>query len=73
MEIRLRVKTGSSQGDKIERLFDGSYLVHLRAKPINGAANVALIKLLAKHFNKPKSAIAIKNGAGSHWKTVVVE
>lgn len=73
MEIRLRVKTGSSQGDRVELLPDGSYLVHLRTKPIDGAANVALIKLLAKHFKVPKSAIAIKNGFNSHWKTVSIE
>lgn len=71
MEIRLRVKTGSSQGDKLEPQADGSYLVYLRAKPINGQANTALIKLLSHYFGVAKSTIAIKNGVGSHWKTVI--
>lgn len=70
MEIRLRVKTGTSQGDKLEQRADGGYLAYLRAKPINGQANIALIKLLSHHFQIAKSSISIKNGANSHYKTI---
>lgn len=73
MEIRIQVKPGTSKGDKIEQQPDGSYLVYLRAKPIDGAANVALIKLLSKHFQVAKTSITIKNGAGSHYKTITIK
>lgn len=72
MEIRVQVKPGTSKGDKIEALPDGSYLALLKAKPIDGQANQALIKLLSKHFGTGKSSIQIKRGAGSHYKTVII-
>ncbi|MDO4271829.1 MAG: DUF167 domain-containing protein [Candidatus Saccharibacteria bacterium] len=73
MDIRLRVKAGTSQGDKLEQLPDGSYLAYLRAKPVDGQANVALVKLLSKHFKVAKSNVFIKNGATSHYKTIRID
>lgn len=73
MQIRVQVKTGSSRGDVIIKQDDGTYLVYLRAKSIAGAANVSLIKLLSKYFNVSKSTIQIKNGAGSHYKTITID
>lgn len=72
MEIRIKVKPGTSKGDKIELQPDGSYLAYLRAKPVGGAANIALIKLLARHFQIAKTSISIKNGSGSHYKTIII-
>lgn len=69
MLIRVQVKPNSNK-DKVVQLEDGGYLVKLRAKPIDGQANTALIKLLAKHFSVSKSQVTIKNGAGSRWKTI---
>lgn len=65
------VKPGSSQ-EKITETGPGEYTVYLRAKPHDGEANAALIKLLSKHFNVPKTSIMITHGAKSHVKTVEV-
>lgn len=65
------VKPGSSQGDKVEKTLDG-LVVCLRAKAVDGAANKALVEVLAKHFKVPKTTIAIKHGASSRYKTIVV-
>lgn len=46
--------------------------VYLREKPIDGEANAALIKLLAKHFHVAKSCIHIKTGARGRRKLVEV-
>lgn len=72
MQIRVQVKPNSSCGDKVEPQSDGSYLVYLRAKPIDGAANTALIKILSDYFDTPKSRITIKNGDRSRYKTVEI-
>lgn len=72
MQIRIQVKPNSAE-DKIIQQDDGSYLVRLRAKPIEGQANTALVKLLAKHFSVAKSQITIKNGVSSRWKTISIE
>ena len=50
----ITVKPGSSQ-EKIIESAHGELTVYLRAKPHDGEANTALIKLISKHFNIPKN------------------
>ena len=63
------VKPGGSQ-EKIVENTDGSFTVYLRAKPHDGEANTALIKILAKYFGIPKTSIKITRGAKSRVKTI---
>lgn len=65
----ITVKPGSSQ-EKIVETGDGTLTIYLRAKPHDGEANDALIKLLSKHFKVAKTTIKITRGAKSHNKTV---
>ena len=44
--------------------------VRLTAPPVHGAANAALIKLLAEAFGIPRASITIVSGAGSRTKVV---
>ena len=63
------VKPGSSQ-EKIVTTGENELTVYLRAKPHDGEANTALIKLLSKHFNVPKTTINIVRGSKSKIKTI---
>lgn len=63
------VKPGSSQ-EKILTASPGELTVYLRAKAHDGEANAALIKLLAKHFDVPKTTIKLIRGATSRVKTI---
>ena len=65
----ITVKPGSSQ-EKIVETVPGELTVYLRAKPHDGEANTALIKLLSKHFNVAKTGITITRGAKSHIKQI---
>lgn len=65
----ITVKPGSSQ-EKIIETAPGELTVYLRAKPHDGEANDALIKVLSKHFKVPKTTINIIRGAKSHTKTI---
>ena len=65
----ITVKPGSSQ-EKIVQTGEGEYTVYLRAKPHDGEANTALVKLLSKHFDVPKTSIAITHGERSHVKQI---
>ena len=65
----ITVKPGSSQ-EKIIETAPGEFTVYLRAKPHDGEANSALIKILSKHFKVPKTTINIVRGAKSHTKIV---
>ena len=47
--------------------------VRVRARPIEGEANDALIKLIAKALRVPKSAVAIQRGGQSRTKILVIE
>ncbi len=69
MKYTITLKPGSSQ-EKIVESSPNKLIVYLRAKPHDGEANDALIKLLSKHFKIPKTTIKITHGAKSHLKTI---
>lgn len=47
--------------------------VRVRARPVEGEANEALIKLLAKTLGVPKSALVLERGGQSRTKMVGVD
>ena len=49
---------------------DGTLRGYTTAAPTDGAANDAVIKMLARHFDVPKSSIKIIRGAQSRDKVV---
>lgn len=71
MKYNVVVKPGSKKGPLIEETPDG-LVVYLRERPVEGAANQALIKLLAKHFDVSKSQVAIKVGTTGRHKIVEI-
>ena len=70
MIISARVKPGSKKGDVIEKQPDGTYIIYVHARAHDGEANAAVIELLSKHFDVPKTSIKIKTGASSHLKLI---
>ena len=65
----ITVKPGSSQ-EKIVQTSDDSIIVYLRAKPHDGEANTALVKILSKYFDVPKTSIKITRGSKSRTKII---
>ena len=51
---------------------DGTLRVRLAAPPVEGAANEALVRILAQAFNTPRDAISIVAGKSSKLKRVGV-
>ena len=47
--------------------------VRVRARPVEGEANAALLKLLARTLRVPKSAVALDRGGQSRTKRISVE
>lgn len=70
--IKVRAKPGSRE-TAVEQLEDGSFLVKLRAQPIDGKANAELIALLANHFKVSRASVKVKSGAGARIKLVSIE
>ncbi|WP_374513408.1 DUF167 family protein [Brevundimonas sp.] len=46
--------------------------VRVRARPVEGEANAALLKLLAKTLGVPKSAVSLERGGQSRTKMIAV-
>ncbi len=71
-KIKIRVLPRSSKNEVIGEMSDGTLKIKLTAAPVDGAANDALIKLLAEYFDKPKSKIKIAAGATSKNKMIEI-
>ncbi|MEA2026686.1 MAG: DUF167 domain-containing protein [Chloroflexota bacterium] len=66
--VVLRVTPRSSR-DAVEGVDDeGALRVRVTAAPADGAANKAVIKLVAKALGVPKSALTLVSGASSRHK-----
>ena len=65
----ITVKPGTSQ-EKVVETAPSELTIYLRAKPHDGEANTALIKILAKYFGIPKTSIKITRGVKSRTKTI---
>lgn len=71
MIIEITVKPNSKKGPLV--VDAGNQLtVYLREKPVDGAANMALIATLAKHFKVAKTRIRIKTGPASRKKLIEI-
>lgn len=71
MRIDVRVIARSSRN---EIVLEGELLkVRLTAAPVDGAANEALIKLLAVRLNLPRGALRVVRGATARQKVVEIE
>jgi uncharacterized protein YggU (UPF0235/DUF167 family) len=71
MTIKIHVKPGSKKGPLVQPTADG-YTVYLHQKPIAGAANSALIKILSDHFHCSPNRISIVSGVKNRAKLVEV-
>ena len=70
MKIRVKVRP-SSKTEELNREGD-SFIVKVKEPAKEGKANQAVVKLLAEHFNIPKSQVRILSGFGSSNKVIEV-
>ena len=72
LSVRLTPKADRDSVEGIGTLADGREvaLMRVRAVPEDGAANAALIALVAKTFHRPKSAVDVVRGTTQRLKQV---
>jgi uncharacterized protein (TIGR00251 family) len=70
MRYTLFVKPGSKKGPLVELNETGEITVFVRERAVDGAANKAVIELLAKHFGVTKSSVEIESGFTGRHKRV---
>ena len=69
--VRVRVSPRASR-DAVGGERDGALVVRVTAAPVDGAANDALARVLARALHVPPSAVAVRQGASSRDKLLHV-
>ncbi len=67
--LYLHVSPGARH-NRLERRTDGAYRAYVTARAADGKANQALLRLLSRVLNIPKSTIVIDQGAASRHKVI---
>ena len=69
--IKIKVKPGARE-EGLRQLADGSWVASVKAQPVDGKANAALIALVATHFGVRKVQVGIRSGAAGRMKLVQI-
>ena len=56
----------------LESQADGTWIAMVKAPPVDGRANEALIELVAAHFGLRKAQVVIRSGASGRLKLVQI-
>ncbi|MEQ8355015.1 MAG: DUF167 domain-containing protein [Kiloniellaceae bacterium] len=74
VDIRLQPGASRARIDGLAALDDGQTVLKVRvtAPPEGGKANAALIRLLAKAWKQPKSALSLVSGQSDRRKTLAL-
>jgi uncharacterized protein (TIGR00251 family) len=67
--LRLRVQPRASR-DQLGGVREGALVIRVTAPPVDGSANDAVVRLLAKRLERPPSSITIVRGGTGRDKTV---
>lgn len=69
MRVSVRAHT-KSRREAVEEGPAGELRVYVKALPVGGAANAAIVSLLAKHFRVARSRVEIIRGKSAKVKVV---
>ena len=73
MKISVYIKPNSRHREEVVRNDDDTLTVYIKAPAIEGRANAAAIKLLAKHFKVASSEVKLVRGATSKYKIFEID
>lgn len=73
MKISAHLKPNSRHREEVVVDSDGTYIIYTKAPAIEGRANAAAIKMLAKHFGVSKSQVRLLRGATSKHKVFDID
>ena len=70
--LRVRVKP-NARASGVDEAADGTFVVRVKAPPVDGKANAELVTVVAEHFGVSKTRVSIKSGASGRMKLVTIE
>ena len=72
MKIFVSIKP-NAKAKKIEKADESHFKVWVKESPVDGKANLALVKILAGHFDIAPSRVSIVSGHSSNKKVVEIK
>lgn len=73
MKISVHIKPNSRHREEVMKNDDDTLTVYIKAPAIDGRANAAAIKLLAKYFGVASSKVKLVRGAASKYKIFEID
>ena len=73
MKISVHIKPNSRHREEVVKNDDDTLTVYIKAPAIEGRANAAAIKILAKHFKVAPSKVKLVRGATSKYKIFEID
>lgn len=73
MKISVHIKPNSRHREEVVKNDDDTLTVYIKAPAIEGRANAAAIKLLAKHLKVASSNVKLVRGATSKYKIFEID
>ena len=73
MKVSVHLKPNSRHREEVVAGDDGVLTVYTKAPAIEGRANLAAVKLLAKHFGVSSSKVKLVRGTTSKYKVFEVD
>lgn len=73
MKISAHLKPNSRHREEVITNNDGSLMIYTKAPAIEGRANLAAAKLLAKHLGVAPSKVKLLRGASSKYKIFEID
>ena len=73
MKISVHIKPNSRHREEVVKNDDDTLTVYIKAPAIEGRANAAAMKLLAKHFKVAPSKVKLVRGATSKYKMFEID
>ena len=73
MKISVHLKPNSRHREEVVLGDDGVLTIYTKAPAIEGRANLAAVKLLAKHFGVASSKVRLVLGAASKYKVFEID
>ncbi|HET6731601.1 DUF167 domain-containing protein [Mycobacterium sp.] len=66
--VVVRVKPGSRKGPLVAVDDDGDLTIYVQERAVDGKANAAVVKMLAKHLGVPTSRLELVSGTAGRVK-----
>lgn len=73
MKISVHIKPNSRHREEVVAGDNGSLTIYTKAPAVEGRANTAAAKLLAKHFGVSSSKVKLVRGAASRYKVFEID